>query len=185
MMTTRALDSLVDDYLARLDAALEGIPDRRRRELVADVGARIDAARLELPADSEAGVRDILATVGSPDRLAAEEHAFHPWSSRRSRVRRGAAAVIALSLVAAGSATAVASIQSAGRGSATSTVPGVVGRTEAAAAAALERAQILVGEVRAVKDPSVAAGTVVGESPPAGTSVRRGSSVDLEVAGRT
>jgi PASTA domain len=177
---TRVLDGLVDAYLSRLDAALEGIPERRRRELLADVGARIDGARLELPAESEAGVRAILRSCGDPERLAAEERAFHPWSSRRSRVRRGAAALVALSLVAAGSVTVVAATRSTGlRGSAS--VPNLVGRSEAFAAGALRDAHFTVGPIEVVRG-SVASGTVIAEKPAAGATVRRGSRVSLVVS---
>jgi eukaryotic-like serine/threonine-protein kinase len=180
-VTTRALDGLVDAYLARLDTALDGIPERRRRELVADLGARIDAARLELPADSEAGVRAILASIGPPEDIASDEHAFHPWSGRRSRLRRGAAAIVAISLIAAASATVVESARSTGvRGSAT--VPEVIGRSESSAAAAVQDAHLTVGEVQEKEDPSVAAGTVIAVRPVAGTTVRRGSRVVLDVS---
>lgn len=182
-MTTRTLDGLVDAYLDRLDAALEGIPERRRRELVADVGIRIGAARLELPAQSEAGVRAVLASVGSPEELAAQEHAFHPWSSRRSRLRRGAAAVIALALVAAGSATVVASNRSGSDGThgPTATVPDVVGRNEASAASSLRAAHLQLGAVERRRDPA-AAGTVVAERPAAGSAIQRGARVTLEIS---
>lgn len=181
-MTTPTLDGLVQRYLTRLDAALEGIPERRRREMVTEVGARIDAARLELPADSEAGVRAILASVGSPEHLAAEEHSFHPWSSRRSRLRRGAAAVIALSLVAAGSVTAIASTRSTGNRAARVSVPDLVGRSEASAVSTLGAAHLAVGAIEEKRSSSVAAGAVVTERPVAGTPVRRGASVTLEIS---
>lgn len=183
-MTTRTLDGLVDAYLDRLDMALEGIPERRRRELVADIGARIGAARLDLPAESEAGVRAVLASVGPPEQLAAQEHAFHPWSSRRSRLRRGAAAVIALSLVAAGSATVVASSRSGSDGTRgpAATVPDVVGRNEASAASSLRAAHLELGAVERKRDSTSAAGTVVAERPAAGTTTRPGARVTLEIS---
>jgi hypothetical protein len=181
VMTTRVLDGLVDAYLVRLDAALDGVPERRRRELVAEVGARIDAARLELPVESEAGVRAVLRSLGTPEEVAAEEHSFQPWSSRRSRLRRGAAAFVALSLVAWGTFTVVAVTRSAGpRGLVT--VPDLVGRTESSAAAALRDAHLTVGGTQEKQDQSVAAGTVMAERPAAGTTVGRGSKVTLEVS---
>lgn len=176
---------MVDAYLDRLDAALDGIPDRRRRELVAEVAVRIDTARLELVAESEAGVRAVLAAIGSPEAVAAEEHAFHPWSSRRSRLRRGAAAIVALSLVAAGSATVVASTRGAspsGRGPATATVPDVVGRTESAAAEMLRSVHLAVEQVDEVSDAAVAAGIVAAVRPGSGSVLRRGSRVTIEVS---
>lgn len=182
-MTTRTLDGMVDAYLDRLDAALDGIPERRRRQLVSEVGERIDAARLDLPVDSEAGVRAVLASVGSPEEVGAREHAFHPWSSRRSRWRRGAAAVVALSLVAAGSVTVVASTRSGSDGSgAAATVPDVIGRTETVAARMLRAAHLGVGAVERRRDPAAAAGTVVSEHPAVGATAHRGARVTLEIS---
>ncbi len=184
LMGTRVLDVIVDGYLDRLDESLIGIPERRRRELVRDVGERIQLARLEMPAESEARVRAVLAALGSPEEIAAEEHSFHPWSARRSRFRRGAAAIIAISLVGAGSVTVVAATGRPPRSGDTAVVevPTVIGRSEALAEAELRRADLSVGTIGHVADHSVRVGTVVGERPDAGSAVRRGSGVSLDVA---
>ena len=70
MSATR--DRLVDDYLARLDAALVGLPAERRREIVADVAEHIEAARAELTPGDEAGLRTLLDRVGDPEQIAAD-----------------------------------------------------------------------------------------------------------------
>lgn len=182
-MATRCLDELVDAYLVRLDAALEGIPERRRRELVDEIAARVANARLDLPAESEAGVRAVLAHIGSPEHIAAEEHAFHPWSGRRSRIRRGAAAVIAFSLVAGATMSVIASSRGgSGHGPSDTAVPDVVGLTETAAAEAMEGSHLAVGHSERVADSSVPPGIVAVERPSAGTTVRRGSKVTIEIS---
>lgn len=180
--TTRALERIVEAYLDRLDAALDGIPERRRRELVADVANRIDISRMDLPIESEAGVRAVLARMGAPEAVAAEELAFHPWSGRRSRLRRGAAAVVALSLVAFGSATAVAYSRGRTPSRATTTVPDVIGRPEGAAEAAIQGAHLRVGQVERLPDNRVATGTVFAIRPGGGSSVHVGAEVTIEVS---
>lgn len=180
--TTRALERIVAGYLDRLDAALAGVPERRRRELLADVTNRIDVALLDLPIESEAGVRAVLARIGKPEVVASEELAFHPWSTRRSRLRRGAAAVVALSLVAFGSATAVAYSRVRSPSGAATTVPDVIGKSQGAAEAAIRGAHLQVGHVERVGRPSVAAGTVFATRPGAGRSVRVGTGVTIDVS---
>jgi uncharacterized membrane protein len=63
-------DRLVDDYLARLNAALADLPAERRREIVAEVAEHIDAARAEIAPDDEAALRTLLDRVGDPEQIA-------------------------------------------------------------------------------------------------------------------
>lgn len=71
-MSTQAPDRLVAGYLARLERALADLPRARRRELVEDVSAHIAQARLELPAQDEAAIRNLLEGLGDPDEIAAD-----------------------------------------------------------------------------------------------------------------
>jgi beta-lactam-binding protein with PASTA domain/predicted Ser/Thr protein kinase len=61
-------------------------------------------------------------------------------------------------------------------------VPTLVGRTQAEARAALAQRGLTVGGVSEQERDDVAAGTVIGSTPAAGASVRRGSAVSLVVA---
>src|SRR3989440_5249705 len=60
-------------------------------------------------------------------------------------------------------------------------VPNVVGQTQAAAASAITGAGLTVGAVTMQSSSTVAAGSVISESPPAGTKVASGSAVNLVV----
>src|SRR5881275_1474997 len=61
-------------------------------------------------------------------------------------------------------------------------VPNVVGQTQAAAASAITGAGLTVGAVTMQSSSTVAAGSVISESPPAGTKVASGSAVNLVVS---
>jgi beta-lactam-binding protein with PASTA domain len=64
----------------------------------------------------------------------------------------------------------------------TSTVPNVVGMTQAAATSALNTANLVVGTVTEVYDSTVPLGSVISTSPIGGTVVPKGSSVALVVS---
>lgn len=71
-MTDRAGDQLVADYLGRLEAALASAPPDRRRELVEEIGAHVEAARAALPdGGDELAVRELLDRIGEPSEIAA------------------------------------------------------------------------------------------------------------------
>ena len=61
-------------------------------------------------------------------------------------------------------------------------VPGVVGKTQAAAQAAISSAHLSVGTVTQDFSDTVAAGSVISQSPSAGTSVSQGSSVNMVIS---
>ena len=83
--------------------------------------------------------------------------------------------------MASGSAvTLVVSIGSPGL--AQVTVPNVVGQTQSAATSALTGAGLTVGAVTMQSSSTVAAGSVISESPTAGTRVASGSAVTLVVS---
>jgi uncharacterized membrane protein len=65
-------DRIVTDYLDRLDAELAGVPRAGRREVLDEIEAHIEEGRAELPADDEAGVRNLLERLGDPGEIAAE-----------------------------------------------------------------------------------------------------------------
>jgi uncharacterized membrane protein len=65
-------DSLVRDYLGRLESGLAGIPRAGRREVLDEITAHIAEARAELPEADELGVRNLLDRLGEPAEIAAE-----------------------------------------------------------------------------------------------------------------
>lgn len=66
-------DSLVRDYLARLEAAASGLPADRRTELVNEIREHIEFALTEAGATDEATVRNTLERLGSPNEIVAAE----------------------------------------------------------------------------------------------------------------
>ena len=75
-------DRLVRHYLARLDAALQGVDAPRREEIIAEVHGHIDEGRAGLGPDDAASVRTLLDRVGDPAAIAAEAGAPPPGSRR-------------------------------------------------------------------------------------------------------
>ena len=69
-MTVHA-DSLVDDYLRRLDAAASALPAHRREELVAQIRDHLQEALRQTPAGDKAAVRTVLERLGTPEEIAA------------------------------------------------------------------------------------------------------------------
>jgi VWFA-related protein len=67
-------------------------------------------------------------------------------------------------------------------GPVTVTVPNVVNQTQAAATAAIQGAQLILGTVSQQSSTTVAAGSVISQSPVAGSSLATGSAVSLVVS---
>lgn len=82
-MTSKA-DDLVNDYLKRLSRELNDLPRARRRELMDEIEGHIVEARADLEAESEADIRNLLARLGDPATIAAEEHARSGITPRRA-----------------------------------------------------------------------------------------------------
>ena len=70
-MATEAREVL-DEYLEALDAELKGLPAADRAELILEVRTHFEEARRELPAPTEAQLRNILERLGPPSEIAAE-----------------------------------------------------------------------------------------------------------------
>lgn len=68
-------DRLVQDYLARLESELSGIPRSGRREVLDEIRAHIVEASTELPPEDESGMRNVLERLGEPGEIAAEARA--------------------------------------------------------------------------------------------------------------
>src|SRR5256885_1214397 len=83
--------------------------------------------------------------------------------------------------VASGSAVSLV-VSTGSPGPAQVTVPNVVGQTQAAATSALTGAGLTLGAVTMQSSSTVAAGSVISESPAAGANVMSGSAVNLAVS---
>jgi hypothetical protein len=71
-VTTVTADDLVQEYLNRLEAELDGLPRARRHEIVGDIAEHIAAARADGEGATEADLRTLLDRLGEPSEIAAE-----------------------------------------------------------------------------------------------------------------
>ena len=88
-------ERLVEDYLRRLERALDDLPRSRRTELVREIRAHIEEARADLPPGDVAGVM-VLDRLGDPDAVAAEARDEYPVAAARSTRLETAALVLLL-----------------------------------------------------------------------------------------
>src|SRR5580704_9351056 len=96
------LDAICAEYMARLKAALSGLPSGDRTQIVEQVSEHIASARAALPEQTEAGVREILERLGQPEEIASEAKAETGSSKRRARTPVLFAAALAVVLVGVG-----------------------------------------------------------------------------------
>jgi hypothetical protein len=66
-----ARDRLVDDYLARLESELAGVPRARRREVLDGIETHIEESLADVAPDDEVAVRNVLERLGEPAEIAA------------------------------------------------------------------------------------------------------------------
>lgn len=64
--------ALLDEYLIALEHELRDLAPADRAEILIEVRDHFDAARQELPAPTEADLRNILERLGSPPEIASE-----------------------------------------------------------------------------------------------------------------
>jgi hypothetical protein len=191
-MTSTDLDSIVDDYLHRLDTALKAFPSARRQQLVSEIAEHLEEARSELSTQTEVTVRQLLDRVGLPEDIAAEALADEQRPDARRPSRRMG---IVLAVVAAvlGLCIGLTFALAGGENRTTTTttrvptttvrlvvIPDVVGQTvDQAGTTLISHGLQLLGRV--VSGPESLSGIVVSQSPAAGSKVPRGSLVTLEV----
>jgi hypothetical protein len=102
-VTAIAIDEMVEQYFGRLDAALGGIPEARRNQLLAEIKEHVELARSELPEQSEAAIRDLLDRLGRPEDIAAAamaDDSAHP--DRRPSRKMFRSLIIGAGIVALG-----------------------------------------------------------------------------------
>jgi hypothetical protein len=78
---TERNDQIVADYLSQVSRATVGLPRERRDELISDLREHIETGRAELPAETEAQVRELLDRLGDPGvigQAAAEDAGVWP-----------------------------------------------------------------------------------------------------------
>jgi len=80
---TTTENALVRGYLARLDAALAGLADEERRQIIDGVAEHAATALAELEEPTEADVQNVLARLGEPETIAGE--AADRLGKKRSR----------------------------------------------------------------------------------------------------
>lgn len=84
MTTKHRADDIVERYLFQLDAALRGLPEGRRRQIVEEIAGHIGEGRSGLEVNDEVGLRALLDRVGDPELIAAEAGVGQlPESGRR------------------------------------------------------------------------------------------------------
>jgi len=68
-MSSVSTDQLFDDYLSRLRNAAGGLAPEQRQELVDEISEHLAAARAAGEADTEAGARNVLERLGTPESI--------------------------------------------------------------------------------------------------------------------
>lgn len=87
-MTTTPRHPLVEEHLAELERRSARLPPGTRRELLAEIRDHVDAGTAE--ARSEAGIRNMLESLGSPDDISVRpSRTGRPRPRVRGRSRQG------------------------------------------------------------------------------------------------
>jgi hypothetical protein len=183
------------DYLERLRAALGDVQRSDREQIIAQVSEHLSEARAALPSENEAGIREILERLGSPDDIAAAA-----VSDRRTERRStqslplvwASVGVVVVGLALGGAALAGAFGGGAsGPPSASSTtritvvvVPNVVGMGPSEAAAALQAVGLYNSIENLDCSTKIGSGKTVSEAPVPGSQVARGTRISIQVACR-
>ena len=193
-MKTTDVDEIVDEYLARLRAALGPLPAARRAQLLDDISQHIVEARARFPEQSPVAVLKLLDRLGTPEEIARE--AMEPREPRAARQRRryglivglsvavlvvagGLAAGLLLGLSAGGKATPAASVSTTAV--LIVTVPNVVGLPVVEAANELASVGLRV-VVQSVQSSALSSAVVAAQAPQAASRVAVGSVVTIQVS---
>jgi len=197
---TDDLDAIGAEYVARLNAALADLSAGDRQQIVEQVSEHISSARAALPEQTEAGVRDILERLGSPEDIAAEARTGEHPLARRGRPPLLIAGGVAVALVVLGLGLAAAAGAFSGGGTTTTTVGSaaattgsVPGQPSAVTVPELAGNQLTSGmqllhavglgyTVRYVAS-EMPVGIVLAQTPPGGSAVKGGTKVALTVSG--
>jgi hypothetical protein len=183
------LDALCADYLERLRAALGDVQRSDREQIIAQVSEHLSEARAALSSQNEAGIREIVERLGSPDDIAAavvSDRRMERRSKPSSRLVWAIVGFLVVALALGGAVLAGAfSGGATGPPSASSptriVVPNVVGLSTGQAIARLQ-ASGLENQTEFQTSGTVPNGVVLEQSPHAGSSVSRREAVNLAVS---
>ncbi|HEY5487170.1 MAG TPA: hypothetical protein VIK06_05930 [Candidatus Limnocylindrales bacterium] len=81
---TQTSESIVDDYMRRLEQCLAGLPPEVAKDVAAQVGEHIATALSAMSSPSESDVRNVLEEVGSPQSIARAAAVEFPSTHRVS-----------------------------------------------------------------------------------------------------
>jgi uncharacterized membrane protein len=99
-VTNMDVDVIVEDYLRRLDVALEPLEPQRRHELVEEVAEHIVEGRAELDDQSQSSVMTLLDNLGTPEEIAAAAGAgLVPGEPTSPVARKGSREPITIALL--------------------------------------------------------------------------------------
>jgi hypothetical protein len=183
-------DGMTVAYLRQVDLALQKLHPSRRVELVEEIRLHLAELRSEYPVHNRSEMQNLLDRVGRPADIAAaaledDDGASVPVARRRTRT----IALVAFSVVILASlGTALALINSPGnnrpRGHApaVTTVPNLLGMSEAQAEGSLQAVGLTGGEVQTAPSPTVGPGLVLSQAPQAGSRMPTGSEILLTVS---
>lgn len=65
-------DQLIEEYMSRIDHALQDLPRERRDPIIEDIRDHIQTARATLDPEDEAQIRQLLNDLGDPEAIRAE-----------------------------------------------------------------------------------------------------------------
>ena len=187
------VDALCARYLDDLERRLAGVPSQERGQIVEQVAEHIATARSTLPVQSEAAVRQILESLGTAEEIAAAAITEEPAKNLpayKSRRRLIAAAVVlvvlGVGIAALGGAFSSSTATTTPKTTAAHSVVVVPSVTREKVSLATEQLSKLhfVYSVTYTSTSSVPAGTVLAQSPRAGTRISPTSGVvQLTVSG--
>lgn len=201
------IDLIVDEYLSRLDSALDQLPSSRREQLIEEITEHLHEARAALPSETESAVRELLDRVGRPEDIAAAALADHSGRSRRRLNRRLALAIMGFALPFAVAIALLVLLSGGGRvgtittstttvtnpltattppgptatNPATITVPQVIGEPIAQATSEIRSLGLNV-QVSEERSNAVPSGRVISQGPVAGQRMLLGSTMSLSVS---
>jgi uncharacterized membrane protein len=72
MMTATQTETLIDDYLKRLEKLLTPLPKEQRQHLVSEIAEHIATARSQQESQTDSDIRAMLNRIGRPEDIAAE-----------------------------------------------------------------------------------------------------------------
>ena len=187
------LDALCADYMERLRAALGDVQVSDREQIIGQVSEHLSEARVALPQQNEAGIREILERLGSPQDIAAA--AVSDRRSERPHKRSSWLFCATVGVLIVGLALGGAALAGAFGGGASGppsalsptrtavvVVPNVVGMSPSEAATALQAVDLFNSINNLNCSTKIGSGKTVSEAPVPGSQVARGTRISIQVA---